>query len=156
MFAQTASETKSIRRDAKPSLSASVATDITQANDKLDIAAKNFVPKVPCTTIAAVFGNLQGNITELNSRLHDIACSTAPATQVAAKANAEAFRRAISDQIVKVDLIGAIFARNKACNNPQKPAQLQRFANAVAAMDADDKKTAQAFTLLGDTLGCIL
>ncbi|CAO1596329.1 hypothetical protein XANCAGTX0491_000180 [Xanthoria calcicola] len=99
---------------------------------------------------------LQGNITEINSRLRDIACSTAPATQVAAKANAEAFRRAISDQIVKVDLIGAIFARNKACNNPQKPAQLQRFANAVAAVDADDKKTAQAFTLLGGTLGCIL
>ncbi|CAL8576769.1 hypothetical protein XPA_002634 [Xanthoria parietina] len=135
---------------------ANAANDITQANDQLDIAAKTFVPKVPCATISAAFGRLQGNITEINSRLRDIACSTAPATQVAAKANAEVFRRAISDQIVKVDLIGAIFARNKACNNPQKPAQLQRFANAIAAVDADDKKTAQAFTLLGGTLGCIL
>ncbi|KAI4223239.1 MAG: hypothetical protein L6R36_005582 [Xanthoria steineri] len=164
-----------------PQSQANVANDITQANDQLDIAAKTFVPKVPCATIAAAFGRVRilplrlssnplatfplvtynkttkdGNITEINSRLRDIACSTAPATQVAAKANAEAFRRAISDQIVKVDLIGAIFARNKACNNPQRPAQLQRFANAVAAVDADDKKTAQAFTLLRGTLGCIL
>ncbi|KAL8877627.1 MAG: hypothetical protein Q9198_004389, partial [Flavoplaca austrocitrina] len=31
------------------------AKDIMQANDQLDIAAENFVPKVPCATIAAVF-----------------------------------------------------------------------------------------------------
>ncbi|KAL8876474.1 MAG: hypothetical protein Q9192_008858 [Flavoplaca navasiana] len=135
---------------------AQVAKDITQANDQLDIAAENFVPKVPCATIAAVFYELQTSITEINSRLRDIACESALATQAAAKANAPALRSAIADQIVKIDLLGAIFARNTACNNPQKPAALQRFSNAVAALDADDKKTAQAFTLLEGTLGCLV
>ena len=39
---------------------------------------------------------------------------------------------------------------------PQKPAALQKFANIVKAIDDSDKKTAQAFTLLGGTLGCIV
>ncbi|KAL9034034.1 MAG: hypothetical protein Q9180_005629, partial [Flavoplaca navasiana] len=81
-----------------------VAKDITQANDQLDIAAENFVPKVPCATIAAVFYELQTSITKINSRLRDIACESSLATQAAAKANAPALRSAISDQIVKIDL----------------------------------------------------
>ncbi|KAL8850420.1 MAG: hypothetical protein Q9221_004652 [Calogaya cf. arnoldii] len=133
-----------------------VVTDITQANDQLDIAAQNFVPKVPCATIAAVFSNLQGNITSINERLRNIACSSSLATQAAAKANAVGFRRALTDQLVAVDSIGTIFARNTACNNPQRPAALSNFANAVAAIDADDKKTAQAFSLLGGTVGCLI
>ncbi|KAL8998622.1 MAG: hypothetical protein Q9169_002373 [Polycauliona sp. 2 TL-2023] len=36
-----------------------VAEDIAQANDQLDIAAQNFVPKVPCQTIAVVFYNVR-------------------------------------------------------------------------------------------------
>ncbi|KAL8726224.1 MAG: hypothetical protein Q9166_006849 [cf. Caloplaca sp. 2 TL-2023] len=133
-----------------------VATDINQANDQLDIAAQTFVPKVPCATISAVFIYLQGNITDVNSQLRDIACSTAIKTQAAAKLNAEAFRRAISDQVIKVDLLGTLFARNNACNNKQSTEALQKFAAAVQAVDADDKKTAQAFTLIGGTLGCVL
>ncbi|KAL9634020.1 MAG: hypothetical protein Q9204_003171 [Flavoplaca sp. TL-2023a] len=100
-------------------LFAQVAKDITQANDQLDIAAENFVPKVPCTTIAAVFYEwlnalreiqLQSSITEINSRLRDIACESALATQAAAKANAPALRSAISDQIVKIDLVRPLFS----------------------------------------------
>ncbi|KAL8927099.1 MAG: hypothetical protein Q9172_001521 [Xanthocarpia lactea] len=133
-----------------------VARDISRANDQLDTVARTFVPKVPCATISAVFINLQGNITRVNEKLRDIACSTAAATQAAAKLNADALRRALSDQVVKVDLIGSLFAKNDACNNPQRAAALQRFANAVNTVDADDKKTAQAFTLLGGTVGCLV
>ncbi|KAL8671955.1 MAG: hypothetical protein Q9168_003581 [Polycauliona sp. 1 TL-2023] len=128
-----------------------VAEYIAQANDQIDIAAQNFVPMVPCQTIAAVFNKLQTNILDRNAELRDIACSSSLATQEAAKANAPALRRAISDQI-----LGARFAANKACNKPQTPAQLQSFANAIAAVDADDKKTAQAFSLVGGTLGCLV
>ncbi|KAL8856140.1 MAG: hypothetical protein Q9178_007265 [Gyalolechia marmorata] len=133
-----------------------VATDISRANDQLDTVARTFVPKVPCASISTVFIYFQGNITLVNDKLRDIACSTAVATQAAAKLNADALRRALSDQVVKVDLIGSLSARNDACNNPQSAAALQRFANVVKAVDADDKKTAQAFTLLGGTVGCLV
>ncbi|KAL8806729.1 MAG: hypothetical protein Q9182_001127 [Xanthomendoza sp. 2 TL-2023] len=123
---------------------ANVATDINQANSQLDTVAQTFVPK------------LQGNITTVNKKLRDIACSTAPKTQAAAKLNAEAIRRAISDQIVKIDLIGSLFAKNNACNNKQSPAALQKFAKTVQTIDADDKKTAQSFTPVGGTLGCVV
>ncbi|KAL8790916.1 MAG: hypothetical protein Q9213_000341 [Squamulea squamosa] len=160
-----------------------VATDINQANGQLDTAAQTFVPKVPCATISAVFTYLQGNISRVNTKLRDIACEPAVNTQAAAKLNADAFRRALSDQIVKYGSaiwkpqlrelsapqvlrhvvadpsrqtqLGSLFAKNDACNNKQNAEALQKFANTVQAIDADDKKTAQAFTLLGGTLGCL-
>ena len=42
-----------------PQSQANAANDITQANDQLDIAAKTFVPKVPCATISAAFGRVR-------------------------------------------------------------------------------------------------
>lgn len=41
--------------------------------------------------------------------------------------------------------LGSIFANNKACNNPQSPAQLREFTKKVEAVKAEDIKLAQVF-----------
>ncbi|KAI4230670.1 MAG: hypothetical protein L6R40_007968 [Gallowayella cf. fulva] len=144
-----------VRSDCERTLSNPLNCNTVFANDQLDVAAQTFVPKVPCATISAVFAYVVGNATRVNTKLRQIACEPAVNTQVAAKNNAEAFRRALTDQIVKIDLLGSLFAKNNACNNKQSPAALKKFADMVTTLDADDKKTAQAFTLFGGSLGCV-
>lgn len=48
------------------------------------------------------------------------------------------------------------FATNNLCNNKQTAAQLKKFATAANAIITDDRKTAQAYTVVGETLNCVV
>ncbi|KAL8761046.1 MAG: hypothetical protein Q9184_002797 [Pyrenodesmia sp. 2 TL-2023] len=82
---------------AKSDPTASIATDITQANDYLQTAAQLLVPKRNCAYASMESKNLRDWILVVIARLGERAFSTAPRTKVAVTLNINAIRNAILD-----------------------------------------------------------
>ncbi|KAL9017939.1 MAG: hypothetical protein Q9185_004751 [Variospora sp. 1 TL-2023] len=95
----------------------------------------------------------------VNEQLRQRACSTVSLTKNAVTLNANAIRDAILEQLEKINALGLRFAANDACNRPQTPQALAKFKSYIDAVKADDRKTAQSFSLVEgvlDTLNCAL
>ncbi|CAL8582351.1 hypothetical protein XPA_008018 [Xanthoria parietina] len=113
-----------------------IPVHITRANEQLDIAAENFVPKVPCASIDAAFLKLRDRIEDFNAMLGSFAVSYKKSDVMSTVAMD--FYDPISDQLSKVDEIAELFAGNFACNTPQSPRQLRAFASKVTEVKRSD------------------
>ncbi|CAO1601090.1 hypothetical protein XANCAGTX0491_004754 [Xanthoria calcicola] len=101
-----------------------IGESIGETNPLLFSAANEFVPKVRTV------------IEQLNEMLRR---EIAKGKQLRAfKYYYFLFNENLLDQADAVVKIGSIFANNKACNNPQSPAQLRAFAEKVEAIRAND------------------